>query len=105
MTEEEALRQLDEHRNQIDDVDRKILALLNERTLVVELIGRVKQEMKMPVYEPKREDEVFQNIATHNTGPLPSDAAKRVFERIIDEMRTVQRLKMMKQKAAEEDQE
>jgi chorismate mutase-like protein len=105
MTHEEALRQLDEYRNQIDILDRKILALLNERTLVVEQIGRVKEEVSMPVYEPKREDEVFHNIAKHNSGPLPHDAAKRVFERIIDEMRTVQRLKMLKKRAAEEEQE
>jgi chorismate mutase len=101
MTQEEALRVLEEHRGQIDDVDRRILLLLNERTMVVEQIGRVKQEMSMPVYEPKREDEVYQNIATHNPGPLPSDAVKRIFERIIDEMRTVQRLKMLKRRQAE----
>lgn len=109
MTHEQALRLLDEHRGQIDDVDRRILLLLNERTMVVEQIGRVKQEMSMPVYEPKREDEVYQNIATHNPGPLPNDAVKRIFERIIDEMRTVQRLKMLLKKQAEaeaeEDQE
>jgi chorismate mutase-like protein len=105
MTHDEALRILEEYRDQIDDVDRRILALLNERTLVVEQIGRVKQEMSMPVYEPKREDEVFQNIATHNPGPLPGDAAKRVFERIIDEMRTVQRLKMLRRQAAESEAE
>ena len=44
--------------------------------------------------EPKREDEVFRNVMENNPGPLPSDAAKRVFERIIDEMRVVQRMKM-----------
>ena len=81
-------------RQRIDAVDVKILALLNERTRIVEEIGRIKQEMAMPIYEPKREDDVYRNVTANNTGPLSSEAAKRVFERIIDEMRTVQRDRM-----------
>ena len=85
---------LAECRKLIDAVDLKILALLNERTKVVEDIGRIKQNLNMPIYEPKREDDVFRNVTTNNTGPLSSEAVRRVFERIIDEMRTVQRDKM-----------
>ena len=85
---------LSECRTLIDAVDLKILALLNERTRIVEEIGRIKQTLAMPIYEPKREDQVFHNVTSHNTGPLSPEAVKRVFERIIDEMRTVQRDKM-----------
>ena len=46
----------------IDDVDRRIVALLNERTRVVEEIGRVSARRSLPIYEPKREDQVFANI-------------------------------------------
>ena len=46
----------------IDDVDRRIVALLNERTLVVEDIGRVKRGSGLPIYEPRREDQVMANI-------------------------------------------
>jgi len=70
--------------------------MLNERARVVEVIGSVKQQAEMPVYEPKREDEVYQNVLEHNAGPLPSDAVKRVFERVIDEMRTLQKTRMQK---------
>ena len=84
---------LAERRKQIDAVDLKILALLNERTRIVEEIGRIKQEIGMPIYEPKREDDVFHNVTANNTGPLPADAVKRLFERIIDEMRTLQRMR------------
>ena len=49
----------------------------------------------MGIYEPKREDQVFANVIGHNAGPLPNDAVKRIFERIIDEMRTVQKLKIV----------
>jgi len=49
----------------------------------------------MPIYEPKREDEVFRNVTENNRGPLTAEGVKRVFERIIDEMRNVQRLRML----------
>jgi chorismate mutase len=80
-------------RRRIDALDLRILALLNERTKVVEEIGRIKQELGLPVYEPKREDDVFDNVTAHNQGPLPPEAVRRLFERIIDEMRTLQRMR------------
>ena len=82
-------------RDLIDQLDVRLLQLLNERTAVVEEIGRIKQELRLAVYEPKREDQVFHNVLTHNRGPLPGDAVKRIFERIIDEMRTVQKNKIV----------
>ena len=93
----DGIRELAECRDRIDDVDRRILGLLNERTRIVERIGAVKREFTMPIYEPKREDEVFRNVMENNGGPLPPDAVKRVFERIIDEMRNVQRLRMLEE--------
>ena len=94
MTPEEAQVRLDEYRVLIDEVDRRIVALLNERTLVVEEIGRVKRASGLPIYEPKREEEVFANVTGTNHGPMSSDALRRIFERIIDEMRRIQRLRM-----------
>ena len=91
---EQKIEELETYRCQIDVLDRRILDLLNERTAIVEQIGRVKQERKLGVYEPKREDQVYANILTHNHGPLHGDAVKRIFERIIDEMRTVQKTNM-----------
>lgn len=82
-------------REAIDGIDVQLLELLNRRTTVVEEIGRIKQELQMAVYEPKREEQVFANVLSHNDGPLPAEAVKRIFERIIDEMRTVQKLKIL----------
>src|ERR1039458_4342862 len=90
MTREDAFDALDKCRILIDDLDLRILALLNERAGIVEQIGHIKQAAEMPIYEPKREKQVFENVTSHNTGPLAPDALKRVFERIIDEMRKVQ---------------
>ena len=94
MTPEEALRALEEYRVSIDALDLRLLELLNKRTRVVEDIGRVKRSAQLPIYEPRREEQVFENITTHNGGPLSPDAVKRIFERIIDEMRMIQRVWM-----------
>ena len=97
MTREEAMRALVESRKAIDALDLRLLELLNERTRVVERIGRAKESLKMPIYEPKREDDVFRNVIGHNEGPLSADAVKSIFERIIDEMRTLQRMRRQQQ--------
>jgi chorismate mutase-like protein len=89
-----SIQRLAECRHQIDAIDLKLLALLNERTRIVEEIGRIKQDLSLPIYEPKREDEVFHNVTSNNPCPLSAEALKRVFERIIDEMRNIQREKM-----------
>jgi chorismate mutase len=94
MTAEEALQVLADCRKIIDALDLELLVILNERTKIVERIGKVKEECSMPVYEPKREDEVYRNVMEHNGGPLPPEAVKRIFERVIDEMRTLQKLRM-----------
>ena len=94
MTDHEAKAALADCRSRIDVVDRRLVALLNERTRIVEQIGRIKREMELPIYEPKREDEVFANALSSNPGPLPSEGVKRIFERIMDEMRVVQKKKM-----------
>ena len=94
MTKEEARARLEEYRVLIDQVDQRIVALLNERTQVVEDIGRVKRDSELPIYEPRREDQVFANVTGCNQGPMSEEALRRIFERIIDEMRKIQRMRM-----------
>jgi chorismate mutase-like protein len=84
-------------REVIDEIDVQLLQLLNQRTRVVEEIGRIKQALHLTIYEPEREEQVFANVLGHNAGPLQPDAVKRIFERIIDEMRTVQKLKILEE--------
>lgn len=94
MTLEAAHEKLAECRRNIDRIDVQVLALLNERARVVEIIGSVKGAHGLPVYEPKREDQVYNNVLEHNHGPLSGDAVRRIFERVIDEMRTLQKTRM-----------
>ncbi len=96
MNHDAAVAALGECREKIDAIDIRLMELLNERTKVVERIGQIKEAASMPVYEPKREDQVYRNVLEHNGGPLPPEALKRIFERIIDEMRTLQKMRMQK---------
>ncbi|MFZ5926968.1 MAG: chorismate mutase [Acidobacteriota bacterium] len=97
MTAEEAQAALDELRKQIDVLDLQILDLLNRRALVAAQIGDVKKAAELPVYEPKREEEVFHNVTSNNRGPLSESAVRRLFERVIDEMRLLQRERLRKE--------
>ena len=94
MTEEEARPKLDELRVLIDELDRRIVGLLNDRTRVVEDIGKVKRQAQLPIYEPKREELVFANVSASNQGPLTNAQLRGIFERVIDEMRRIQRIRM-----------
>jgi len=91
---EDAIAALARCRVRIDELDRQLVELLNERTTIAEEIGRVKKGAELPIYEPTRESQVFDNIVSHNRGPLTEDGLKRIFERIIDEMRRVQKDRM-----------
>jgi chorismate mutase-like protein len=104
MTADDGWKLLEQYRCEIDGLDVEILRLLNARTAIVEKIGQVKEEMSMPVYEPRREDQVFRNVLASNSGPLPPEAVKRLFERIIDEMRTLQHMRKLQRQEASSDQ-
>jgi chorismate mutase-like protein len=81
-------------RGQIDELDRRLVDLLNQRTAIVAEIGRIKKEAALAIYEPNRETKVFDNVMSHNHGPLSEEGLKRIFERIIDEMRRIQKDRM-----------
>ncbi|NUQ81614.1 MAG: chorismate mutase [Bacteroidetes bacterium] len=83
--------EMDALRQQIDELDRQLVRILNERAQLANQIGEVKKRLKLPVYNPQRETEVMKNVTGHNPGPLPEDAIRRLFERIIDETRRLER--------------
>ncbi|GAB5518952.1 MAG: hypothetical protein RhofKO_12030 [Rhodothermales bacterium] len=80
-------------RDRIDALDRTILQLLNERSTCANRIGAIKKKLDMPVYVPSREEEVLRKVADANNGPLPDVAVRNIFERIIDETRSLERRK------------
>ena len=82
---------IEDWRKKIDDLDRKLVELLSERARAAVAIGRLKRNTSMPVYEPDRERVVFANVQEANPGPLPGRDLVRIYERIIDVMRNIQK--------------
>jgi len=83
---------IEELRLRIDAIDRKVVRLLNERAGCAITLGRVKKERGLPIYQPAREEEVLGNVQRSSGGPLEMEALRRLFERIIDESRRIERL-------------
>jgi chorismate mutase-like protein len=94
---------IDDWRRRIDELDRKLVELLNERSRCALEIGRLKQAQHEPLYQPDREREVIENAERANPGPLSDRAIRRLFERILDEARSVEREAMHLDDAAEKD--
>ena len=82
---------IEDWRKKIDDVDRKLVALISERAKAAIAIGRLKRDTSLPIYEPDRERVVFENVQNANRGPLPGRDLVRIYERIIDVMRNIQK--------------
>ena len=85
---------IEEWRRRIDEIDRKLVELLNERSRCALEIGRLKRVAALPLYQPEREREILEGVERANRGPLPDTAIRRLFERIIDEARAVERAAM-----------
>ena len=78
-------------RNKIDELDRRLVDLLNQRAEAAHEIGKLKRNTSMPIYEPEREKRIFENVQRANRGPLPEGELRTVYERIIDVMRNIQK--------------
>jgi chorismate mutase-like protein len=89
---------IDDWRKKIDEVDSQLVELLNERARYADEIGKIKEQLGLEAYSPKREKEVLENILQHNKGPLNNLALRRLFERIIDESRKLEREAMSERK-------
>jgi chorismate mutase-like protein len=93
------VKNIEDWRRRIDEIDQKLVELLNERSQCAMEIGHIKQQANLPLYQPEREKEVLANAAGYNHGPLPDTAIMRLFERILDEARSVERHAMQPDEA------
>jgi chorismate mutase len=93
MAEERSVRRrLDELRGAIDAIDEQLVKLLSERAECALQIGHEKKLAGLDLYQPSRETEVLNHVQRINMGPLDDAAVKRLFERIIDEARRLERI-------------
>jgi chorismate mutase len=78
-------------RKKIDELDAKLVELLNERARCAQEIGRLKRGTNQPVYEPDREKVIHENVKRANRGPLGDRDLMMIYERLIDVMRKIQK--------------
>src|SRR5208337_3021230 len=78
-------------RKRIDEIDQELVKLLNARSQCAVEIGHLKKQLGLPAWQPQREAEILRNVVKSNAGPLDDAAIRRLFERIIDEARSLER--------------
>ncbi len=83
--------EISDWRKKIDELDEQIVRLINQRAEAAQAIGELKKTAELPIYEPQREQAVFEHVRAVNAGPLDDAELLHVYERIIDVMRTLQR--------------
>ena len=83
---------IDELREGIDKLDEELLSIFNRRASLALEIGKIKKQEGLPVYDPSREKRIFDRMKRDNPGPLDDHAIVRLFERVIDESRRLERI-------------
>ena len=89
----EVLLTIDDYRKEINRLDSELLRIFNARAALALKIGEIKKERGIPVYDPEREKRIFETMSQMNPGPLEDEAIVRLFERVIDESRRLERLR------------
>jgi chorismate mutase len=92
---------VEEIRKEIDRLDNELLRIFNQRADFALKIGEIKKSRGLPVYDPAREKTIFQRMKVENPGPLDGEAIVRLFERVIDESRRLERIMTSRDKQAE----
>ena len=93
----EADLNIEDWRDEIDNLDEQLVKLLNARSQCAIELGRIKRELGLAIYSPDREREVIAHVTGINPGPLDKTAIRRLFERIIDESRRIERVTVEKE--------
>jgi chorismate mutase len=100
MAEGRGVKRIDELRQQIDDIDTRLVELLSRRAACALAVGHEKNLIGLEVYQPSREAEVLGHVQRINPGPLDNEAMKRLFERISDGARRLERVADTDEQAA-----
>ncbi len=83
-------KELEELREKVDKIDERIVQILNKRADIVLKIRKLKAEGALPVYDPRREEAIFEKISALNSGPLYDDAVREIYETILHCMKDLE---------------
>ncbi len=87
MTEQDNIEKIEQHRAEIDEIDRQIVQLLNERAIHSLQIRDLKPGARMGLYDPRREEEIIQKVGKLNEGPLYSEHLREIYTTILKVMK------------------
>jgi chorismate mutase len=90
MTDARMQEKIQELRERVDEVDRELIRALNERARVVQEIATLKAEAGIPIFDPKREEEILQRAVEYNEGPIYDSSMRDIFELILHRIRDIE---------------
>ncbi len=79
-----------ELRSRVDEVDRELIRILNERARIVQELVAIKAEAGKPLFDPKREEEILRRVAEKNEGPIYDSSMREIFELILHRIRDLE---------------
>ncbi len=77
-------------RERVDEVDQDLVRALNERASIVQEIVAMKTEAGVPLFDPKREEEILQRAMQYNEGPIYDTSMREIFELILHRIRDLE---------------
>ena len=81
---------IEDLRSRVDEVDRELIRILNERARIVQEIVAIKAEAGKPLFDPKREEEILRKVAEENEGPIYDSSMREIFELILHRIRDLE---------------
>jgi len=84
---------IDDIRREIDRLDDELLKIFNQRAGLALKIGELKKLLDLPIYDPSREKQIIDKMQANNPGPLDDAAIVRLFERVVEESRSLERMR------------
>ena len=83
---------LEQLRKQIDQVDDRVLRLLNQRASLAKRVGAIKQRQGRRLFDPRRERAILRRLAEANQGPLSERAIHAIYREILQQVRRAERV-------------
>jgi chorismate mutase len=81
---------IEELRSRVDEVDRELIRILNERARIVQEIVEIKAHAGKPLFDPRREEEILRRVAEVNKGPIYDSSMREIFELILHRIRDLE---------------
>jgi chorismate mutase len=79
-----------ELRARVDEVDLELIRALSERARIVQELVAIKAEAGVPLFDPKREEEILRRVVEENPGPIYDSSMRDIFELILHRIRDLE---------------